>query len=102
MVDEPGRKASGYAWKIKLTGLDVGVGALCVPDPRSRACPFMSSPLRVQGGGGYGSHRVSLCAGDSRGLQKPMVQGRFSPLNAKGKETLIYRGWEIGKIWSEP
>lgn len=101
-MDEPGRKASGYAWKIDLTGLDVGVRALCVPDPRSRACPFMTSTLRVGWGGGCGSHRVSLCAGDSRGLQKHTVQGRFSPLNAKGKETLICRGWEIGKIWSEP
>lgn len=78
-MDEPGRKASGYAWKIELTGLNVGVRALCVPDPRSRACPFMTSTLRVGWGGGYGSHRVSLCAGDSRGLQKPTVQGDSHP-----------------------
>lgn len=48
-------------------------------------------------GGGYGPHRVSLCAGNSRGLQKPVKGGRFSPLNAKGKEILIYRGREIGQ-----
>ena len=60
MVDEPGRKASGYAWKIELTGVDMGVRALCLPDPRSRACPFTSSPLGV-GWGGVGAMDPTGC-----------------------------------------
>lgn len=90
-----GWRAPGYAWKAELPGLDVGVRALCVPDPRSGPAPSGAYiPGREAGYGYMGCPCVWT-------IPWGMPRGEFLTLRCqREREKLIYRGWETGQNMS--